>query len=290
MTYEPYSNDPHYIEGNRAFVRSLDLQSAQHVLDLACGVGTLTDLMWETWPDLNVVGVDLSSETLVIARDRPDQVGSSSAPADSDHTALRADRRVRRLAAGNAHAIPLRASSFHAVVMGHSIHLMEDEDRLLREVHRVLRPGGLFAFNTSFYAGTFVPGTEPIYHNWVKEALSYIQTKDRELRRQGRTGIRRVRGSVPPAFSKGWPSAEEWIQRLGKHGFHAAQALTTTVTLTQYSFETIGAYAGFARVILSGYPVDVASEALQAAAGPTLRTAGVEEVPRYWLEVRANRA
>ena len=101
--------------------------------------------------------------------------------------------------------------------------------------------------------------------------------------------IRRRRGSVSPAFTKSWPAPSEWRQRLGDHGLETVRTFERTVRLTQYSFETIGAYAGFASVILSGYPVDIASEALQATAGPTLEAAGIQEVPRLWLEVTARK-
>jgi len=293
-SYEPYSDDPDYIVGNRGFIRDLDLQSAHRVLDLACGVGTLRDLLWEIRPQMTIVGIDISHEALRIARTRQEQGAGSTngAPAEGCEGGPgpgKTGRRVGWLLAGSADTIPLVESSVDAVVMGHSIHLIEDADKLLSEIRRVLRPGGLFAFNTSFYAGTFAPGTEQLYHNWIKEALSYIGRKDRELRSQGLPGIRRIRGRVPPAFSKGWPSSQDWVQRLDRHGLKQQRQFERTVPLTQYSFEAIGAYAGFASVMLSGYPVEIACEALQSAAGPTMEAAGLDQVPRYWLEIAATR-
>jgi hypothetical protein len=47
------------------------------------------------------------------------------------------------------------------------------------------------------------------------------------------------------------------------------------------------AYAGFAEVALSGYPVEIASEALQEAAGVTLNNLQIKEIPRLWLEIVA---
>ena len=55
--------------------------------------------------------------------------------------------------------------------------------------------------------------------------------------------------------------------------------------MNQRCFETIGAYAGLASVLFSGYPVHLASEALQETAGPALAAVGMVEVPRLWLEV-----
>ena len=55
--------------------------------------------------------------------------------------------------------------------------------------------------------------------------------------------------------------------------------------LNQRCFETIGAYAGLAKVLLSGYPVKLACEALEKASAPTLVVIGMDEVPRFWLEM-----
>jgi hypothetical protein len=40
---------------------------------------------------------------------------------------------------------------------------------------------------------------------------------------------------------------------------------------------------------MSGYPVDIASECLQEAAGRAFNNLGLTEVDRYWLEVTATK-
>ncbi|MFH1417794.1 MAG: class I SAM-dependent methyltransferase [Planctomycetota bacterium] len=286
-SYEPYSDDPDYIAGNRGFIRDIDLETAELVLDLACGIGTLRNLLWESDPDLRIIGIDISHEGLRIARDRTRRCAVTANALQGG--AVTSHRARNWLIAGSADAIPVKDLSIDGIVMGHAIHMLADVDKMLSEIHRVLRPGGTFAFSTSFYAGTFVPGTEKIYHDWVKEALNYTFRRDRELRAAGHSGIRRKRGSAPPAFSNTWPSPEDWTKRLERHGLRQMRRFIRTVPLTQYSFEAIGAYAGFAGVMLSGYPVEIACEALQAAAGPTLKAAGVDSVPRHWLEVAATK-
>src|SRR5947208_3450673 len=67
-SYEPFSREPEYIEGNREFLRELPFTLARRVLDLACGTGTITDLIIETQPDITVFGVDLSRESLTLGR------------------------------------------------------------------------------------------------------------------------------------------------------------------------------------------------------------------------------
>jgi ubiquinone/menaquinone biosynthesis C-methylase UbiE len=281
-TYEPYSDDPHYIEANRDFVKGLALDEEWTVLDLACGIGTLSRLALGFHPRLTVVGLDLSHEGLRVAKRRFE--------ADTRERSKGGSREARvALLTATADVLPLADESVDAVMMGHSIHMLADERKLLGEIRRVARPGAPFAFNTSFFAGTFAPGTETIYHQWTMEALGFIRRRDEALRERGLPGVRRKKGSVPAAFSRPWLSREEWEERLEGAGFETAKVGIRTVPLTQRSFEAIGAYAGFAQVLLSGYPLELACEALEAAAEPTFAAAGVREVPRYWLEIVAIR-
>ncbi|MFP7753478.1 class I SAM-dependent methyltransferase [Thermodesulfobacteriota bacterium B35] len=279
MTYEPFSKEPEYVEANRAFIATLPLGGVRTLLDLACGTGVMTDLLVEACPHLRrILGLDLSLESMLIAARHFREQGTL------------ARRGIRlQLLQGTADILPVADGCMDAVIMGNSIHMLPDERHLLREVARVLRPGGLFAFNSSFWAGTMPPGTEKVHHEWVKQAAVYLMNRDRELRRRGKPGIRRKRGTAKTAFSRPWLSIGDWQDRLDEAGF-AVQAINRrTVLMDRRCFETIGAYAGLASVLFSGYPVQLASEALQETAGSALAAMGVSEVPRLWLEITAAR-
>ncbi len=276
-TYEPFSKEPEYLEANRAFLEGLDLPVGGRLLDLACGTGLMMALTLEAREGLHAVGLDISHESLLLAREELTGLGLMRGP----------ESQAAGLVQASADRLPLGGNWFDLVLMGNAIHMVSDRNTLLSEVRRVLRPGGLFAFNTSFWAGTMVPGTEVFYQEWVKQALTEVQTRDRWLRAQGLPGIRRVRGTVAPAFSSRWPTRQEWAESLGSHGFTLAGVSERTVVMTQHSMETIGAYAGMAEVLLSGFPVSEASRGLQAAAGPALAAVGMTTVKRLWLEIAA---
>lgn len=271
-TYEPFSREPEYIELNRAFVESLDLSNRGAILDLACGTGTLADLILARHEQARIVGLDLSRESLMLARAHFD--GRAGSP---------------QLVEGSADRLPFRDASFDAVLMGNSIHNLPDLPALLGGVQRVLRPGGLFAFNTSFWAGTFPPGTERFYREWLVAALAQIAAMDSNLKAEGRPGIERRRGRAAPAFSRPWRTPEGWSEALTSHGFEEVAMRRRSVQMTRRSFETVGAYTGLAAVLLSGYPEKIASEALMASAGPTLAALGHDSLERLWLEVAACR-
>jgi ubiquinone/menaquinone biosynthesis C-methylase UbiE len=257
ISYEPYSRSPEYVLANREFIASLPLPPKGRLLDLACGTGLLSRCARSRAPGLLSVGLDLSKDQLALAR--------------SEHGP---DLLVR----GRADVLPFRDAQFDACVMGNAIHILRDVPALLSGIRRVLRQGAFFAFNSSFYAGTFVPGTERFYHEWVKEALVFVQRRGIPRRREARGG----------AFSNRWRSPDEWVGILGEHGFGAARVSERRVVMNRSSFEMVGAYAGMAEVLLSGYPVEEASLALQASAGPALERFGAPEIPRSWLEIQVH--
>ncbi len=271
-TYEPFSREPEYVEANRGFVMSLGLERRERVLDLACGTGTVADLIYESNPTARIAGLDISRESLLLAREH---FHARAAGPD--------------LVEGSADRLPFRDGSFDAVVMGNSIHNLPDAGALLKEIRRVLRRGGLFAFNTSFYAGTFPPGTERFYREWLARALAAIADKQRALRSRGQPEVRRRRGSAAPAFSRRWNTPGDWSGLLEANGFEMRKVNERPVIMTQRSFETVGAYTGLAEVLLSGYPPRLASEALMAGVRPALDALGLTTVDRLWLEVAACR-
>lgn len=286
-SYEPFSQDPEYIEANREFLRTLPINSVRRVLDLACGTGTLSELLLELQPLVGIVGVDISRESVEIAREFFLQKKLLVEDSAALNLALASGQSAIQLIEGSADDLAIDSQSMDLVIMGNAIHLLPDKNKLLQGITQVLAPSGIFAFNSCFFVGTYPEGTENIYTEWIKEALAVLASKDQELRQAGGEGLSRKRGKGGRAFSRGWMSPSQWREVLKCNGLEVIQEYQRTVMMTQHSFEAIGAYAGFAEVMLSGYPVEVASEALQEAAGRAFRNLGIKEVPRLWLEVTA---
>jgi hypothetical protein len=83
---------------------------------------------------------------------------------------------------------------------------------------------------------------------------------------------------------------DEWEQALVRNGFSVTRVYKRPIAISQRGLELVGAYGGLAEVLMSGYPVKIASECLQEAAGRAFRNLGMQEVIRYWLEVTAVKA
>jgi ubiquinone/menaquinone biosynthesis C-methylase UbiE len=300
-TYEPFSREPEYIEVNRLFIRSLHLTAPECILDLACGTGTLMELLLEEIcpkringdglkkPQVRIIGLDISRGQLQLAKKHFSRLKHLERPEQPRSQGSDVNGQIVNFIQASADRLPISDLNMQAVIMGNAIQLCDDKERVIREVNRVLQQGGTFAFNTSFYAGTYVPGTERFYLRWVEEAISYLKKKDAELRRQGLGGIARKKSLAKPAFSRPWLSQSEYEQLLDRNGFEIRSVVERTVQLTQHSFETIGAYAGLAGVLLSGYPIQLACEALEKSAGPALAAVNLEIIPRYWIELIASK-
>ena len=105
------------------------LRPGQRVLDLGAGTGSVAiRAATVVAPAGNVLGVDISREMLEVARRR-------AAAAGLGHCSFRE---------GGAEAIPADAHSFDVVLASLSVMYVIDRPAAVREIARVLRPGGRF--------------------------------------------------------------------------------------------------------------------------------------------------
>lgn len=129
---------------------------AARILDLGTGTGALALEAVRRWPTAEVVGLDGSTGMLEAAR---------AAAARFDP----ATRARLRWVSGLAEALPFPAGSFDLVVSSFVVQLVPDRLRVLREAHRVLRPGGWLGYVTWLEApDTFAP--QAAFDEAVEEA------------------------------------------------------------------------------------------------------------------------
>ena len=114
-------------------VRDAAVQPGMRVLDVACGTGepgisiaTLLDSTGE------VIGIDISSEPLTVARERARQRGLTNISFQQ----------------GEAEHLPFADSAFDRATCRLGLMFFSDLDRALAEIKRVLSPGGRFVAAT----------------------------------------------------------------------------------------------------------------------------------------------
>lgn len=107
-------------------------------LEVACGTGTLLELVlrWRRWkrlPSVHITGVDYAESMLAGARHR----FRRKPELEFQHA--------------DAAALPYAADRFDTANIANSVHSFPDVDGALKDIFRVLRPGGTLAANVLLY-------------------------------------------------------------------------------------------------------------------------------------------
>ncbi|MFK7917314.1 MAG: class I SAM-dependent methyltransferase [Ilumatobacter sp.] len=107
--------------------------SPKRILDLGCGTGQLTERLHEAFPDAAVTGADLSNGMLERAALRAEARDAETAPVHAlSGNFVRAD----------ALQLPIADNTFDVVTCTESFHWYADQTAAVRELARLLRPGG----------------------------------------------------------------------------------------------------------------------------------------------------
>jgi ubiquinone/menaquinone biosynthesis C-methylase UbiE len=122
----------------RALLDRLDpivASGARRLLDVGVGTGNLALEALRRWPPVEVTGIDASREMLAAAQ----AIAASALPTELG-------RFTGRVA--DAADLPFDAGSFDAAMSSFVLQLVPNRARALREIRRVLRPGGSLAYVT----------------------------------------------------------------------------------------------------------------------------------------------
>jgi ubiquinone/menaquinone biosynthesis C-methylase UbiE len=115
----------HNIEKVRQRLQPLDTQTIRDALELGCGIGAVSAFLADTYA-MNVCGTDFDPEQIEIAR---------RMQPESDHLHFSVE---------DAAHLTFEAASFDLVLSQNVFHHVPDWEAAVREVARVLRPGGYF--------------------------------------------------------------------------------------------------------------------------------------------------
>ena len=135
---------------------------ATSVLDVGCGTGEFARRVAEVFPEARVTGVDLIEEHLELARKR------SSARV----TYRQAD----------AFELPFEAGAFDLVVCRHMLQAIPAAERVLAEMVRVCRPGGVLHVIPEDYHMIFAAPTRiDIRRFWFEAPYAYAEASGTDL-------------------------------------------------------------------------------------------------------------
>lgn len=134
-------------KAHRAALRHSGIQNGMRILEVATGSGEMFRRLVRANPDGQTIGLDLS-------------------PKMAAHTLRRGRKEVRHASilcgAVDVRELPFEEAAFDAIVCCFLLELLSHQDirRTLREIRRVLRPGGTFTLtvigqNVSFFNGMY---------------------------------------------------------------------------------------------------------------------------------------
>jgi SAM-dependent methyltransferase len=107
-------------------IEQAKLQPGERVLDVACGTGVVARRAAQhIGPTGKVIGLELHADMLAVARSLPELPGASIGWQE-----------------GNALALPFSDETFDVVLCQQGLQFFSDRPAALREMHRVLVPGG----------------------------------------------------------------------------------------------------------------------------------------------------
>ncbi len=123
-------SDVAYRRRVRTMLRYLDPQPGQVILDCGTGMGFYAQTIHRLFPECHVVGIDGDPQALAFAREH---VG--------DYTGL---------TWGDIQRLPFREGSFDAVLLSEVLEHLDDDLGGLRQIYRVLKPGGVLAITVPY--------------------------------------------------------------------------------------------------------------------------------------------
>ena len=114
-------------------IAKMAVASDARVLDVGCGSGWASRLLAEKADNGRVIGIDISDEMIRVAR-------------DLSHGFSNLDFQV-----ASAESLPFEDGEFSHAFSMESLYYYADMISALKEIHRVLKPGGLFMTVIDFY-------------------------------------------------------------------------------------------------------------------------------------------
>ena len=127
--YDPLVSLMGFDRARQELIAAANIKPGQHILDIGCGTGTLVVMLKRQYPTAQVIGIDPDPKALRRAESKITRAGVSA-----------------QLDRGFADQLPYKEEAFDRVLSSFMFHHLEARERenMLREVRRVLKPGGSF--------------------------------------------------------------------------------------------------------------------------------------------------
>ena len=178
----------------RALREIVTPDAPQRILDLACGTGDFSlAIARRMHPDSRITGLDLSEGMLAVMRDKVARAGLEDRISCGQ---------------GDSEAMPFADGAFDVVTIAFGIRNFEHREAALREILRVLRPGGrLVILELSVPEGRLLRWC---YNLYFKHFVPWIG---------GRISGDKAAYKYLPASVQAFPGRREWTATMERCGY-----------------------------------------------------------------------
>ena len=185
-------------------VRMIADRRPQHVLDIACGTGDFSIALAKAGVPM-VQGIDISEGMMKVGRAKIDE--------------QRLSGRIR-FQQEDSEAMTFSDSTFDAVSVAFGIRNFEHRERALKEMYRVLRPGGmLLVLELSVPRNRILRGLYKLYFLHILPAVGNLISRDAAAYR------------YLPASVLSFPPPETFCRMVGEAGFVQVESRALTFGL-----------------------------------------------------------
>lgn len=174
-------------------VRALRLNGSERILDVGCGTGEFERIALAQFPNLRIIGVDVTPAMLVVAKVKLAHTKSVS------------------FQVASAEALPFDSETFDVVVLANMLHHMREPEQGIAEGVRVLRAGGQFVL-VDWCRDFLIGRAMHIWFQWMERSGARIYRLEEVIQMVERLGLS-VRDSgrfiAPPCYGMMWIAAEK---------------------------------------------------------------------------------
>jgi demethylmenaquinone methyltransferase/2-methoxy-6-polyprenyl-1,4-benzoquinol methylase len=191
----------------RRVMRKVRRMKPQRILDLATGTGDLAILMAKRIPQAKIMGVDLSEKMLAVAAEKIRRQGLD------DHIALYQ---------GDAENLELESGMIDVVTISFGIRNFSDMDKSLREIWRVVAPGGhLVVVELTMPSNPLVRKAYKFYSNHIMTPVGGMLSHDRKA------------FDYLPNSIAAFPKTKEFLKMMESAGFEHCRNYSQSLGIAQ---------------------------------------------------------
>jgi ubiquinone/menaquinone biosynthesis C-methylase UbiE len=264
--FSKFSDNDFYSNVNKALINSLDLQSDLKIVDLGCASGGISKIIIDKLQNTNsvnssIIAVDHSEEALNEAQYNLQSV--------SDSMITFVQSRYEEFSSKIKEKVDL-------VVLCNAIHYLDDKELVIKDVMKILKSNGRFAFNSSFFDGAHPDDTKGFYRKWMFKAMKILS---REFKmRPAKADKIESRVQLTPT---------QYHDVLKNCGMKIVNTRIRVAEVPLDGWLDISGFKDFIEGIMPGIKLDIASQCLQKAVKETFDEMKIPFVNRNWMEVIA---